>query len=155
MSERISMPEVFMRFAETVALRSVCDRNVQVGCVITSEDLTNVVSIGYNGPARGLPHDCMVVTQIDVTETTRDRPQTIPGSCTCVHAEANAIIKAPYHSGPLTMFTTMSPCPACARLVLNSAVKMVFYRRPYRILDGLNILSAGGVEHGMMTHEDR
>jgi dCMP deaminase len=145
-SDRISMPEVFMRFAETVALRSVCDRNVQVGAVIATDTLTNVVSIGYNGPARGLPHDCMSITQAPVERQVSLGPidfvktQPVAGTCTCVHAEANALIKAPYDAGSLVMFTTLSPCPACARLILNSRVTVVYYREEYRIPEGLKIV---------------
>jgi len=54
---RIPLEEVFMRMAEELAKRSTCARN-QVGTVITNPDLTQVLGVGYNGNARGLPNSC-------------------------------------------------------------------------------------------------
>src|SRR6266550_2535309 len=76
--DRIPLEEVYMRMAEELAKRSTCAR-LQVGSVITSGDLTQVLGIGYNGNARGLPNRC------DGTE---------PGRCGCIHSEANALVKA-------------------------------------------------------------
>ena len=59
--------EVYMRMAEELAKRSTCAR-LRVGTVITDGELENVVGIGYNGNARGLPNRC------DGTE---------PGRCGC------------------------------------------------------------------------
>ena len=52
--ERIPLYEVYMRMAEELAKRSTCTR-LQVGTVITDQRLENVLAIGYNGNARGLP----------------------------------------------------------------------------------------------------
>src|SRR5437899_10399705 len=76
--DRIPLEEVYMRMAEELAKRSTCART-QVGSVIATHDLTQVLGIGYNGNARGLPNEC-------------DGPE--PGRCGCIHSEANALIKA-------------------------------------------------------------
>ena len=55
--DRIPLEEVYMRMAEELAKRSTCLR-LQVGTVITTPDLTQVLGIGYNGNARGLPNRC-------------------------------------------------------------------------------------------------
>ncbi|MEA2657375.1 MAG: hypothetical protein QOI23_2740, partial [Chloroflexota bacterium] len=55
--DRIPLEEVYMRMAEELAKRSTCAR-LQVGSVITTGDLTQVLGIGYNGNARGLPNRC-------------------------------------------------------------------------------------------------
>lgn len=123
-SERINKLEMFMQIAEVVAKRAVCERGYKVGCVIAPTDLTSVLSIGYNGPARGLPHSC----------------RNEVGNCGCVHAEANALIKAPYDRD-LMMFTTLAPCENCARLIINSRVLSVIYRQPYRLNTGLLLLT--------------
>src|SRR5579864_7039762 len=65
--DRIPLEEVYMRMAEELAKRSTCAR-LQVGSVITTPDLTQVLGIGYNGNARGLPNRC------DSAE---------PGACGC------------------------------------------------------------------------
>lgn len=164
MSGRITMQGVFMEFAKVVAQRSVCQRRVQVGCVITNHSMTNVVGLGYNGPARGLPHNCSPGI-IDGLPHCHSGPREqwcdadasrfmghvcrnpLPGSCTCIHAEVNALLKAPYDDvGGLVMFTTLSPCPSCARLILNSRVTSVYYLDEYRTLEGLSILKDNGIE---------
>ncbi|HVB77568.1 MAG TPA: deaminase [Candidatus Nitrosotalea sp.] len=128
--DRIPLEEVYMRMAEELAKRSTCDRN-QVGTVITSSDLTQVLGIGYNGNARGLPNSC-------------DGPE--PGRCGCIHSEANALIKAGAQTPGKLVFVTVSPCVMCAKMIVNSNVLRVHYRRPYRDDSGLQVLRQGGVE---------
>src|SRR5919109_3141478 len=128
--ERIPLEEVYMRMAEELAKRSTCART-QVGSVITTGDLTQVLGIGYNGNARGLPNRC------DGTE---------PGRCGCLHSEANALIKAGAQVEGKLMFVTASPCVMCAKMVINSNVGRVYYRTPYRDPAGIEVLRLGGVE---------
>src|SRR5216110_3258168 len=77
--ERIPLYEVYMRMAEELAKRSTCVR-LQVGTVVTDQVLENVLAIGNNGNARGLPNKC---------------DSAVPGSCGCIHSEMNALVKAP------------------------------------------------------------
>lgn len=119
-----------MRMAEELAKRSTCARN-QVGTVIATDDLTQVLGIGYNGNARGLPNAC------DGTE---------PGRCGCIHSEANALIKAGAQTAGKVMFVTVSPCVMCAKMVVNSNVARVYYRLAYRDPAGVDVLRLGGVE---------
>ncbi|TMF92467.1 MAG: hypothetical protein E6I08_00200 [Chloroflexi bacterium] len=128
--DRIPLQEVFMRMAEELAKRSTCARN-QVGSVITTADLTQVLGIGFNGNARGLPNRC------DSSE---------PGRCGCIHSEANALIKAGAQTPGKVMFVTCSPCVMCAKMVVNSNVERVYYRQAYRDPAGVEVLRRGGVE---------
>jgi dCMP deaminase len=127
---RIPLEEVYMRMAEELAKRSTCART-QVGSVITTADLTQVLGIGYNGNARGLPNRC-------------DSPE--PGRCGCLHSEANALIKAGAQVEGKLMFVTVSPCVMCAKMIINSNVARVYYRTPYRDPAGLEVLREGGVD---------
>ncbi|MDQ6774151.1 MAG: deaminase [Candidatus Dormibacteraeota bacterium] len=128
--ERIPLEEVYMRMAEELAKRSTCARN-QVGSVIATSDLTQVLGIGYNGNARGLPNAC------DGTE---------PGRCGCLHSEANALIKAGAQTEGKVMFVTVSPCVMCAKMIINSNVRRVYYRTAYRDPAGVETLRLAGVE---------
>ncbi|MFZ0218079.1 MAG: deaminase [Candidatus Dormiibacterota bacterium] len=130
MPDRIPLEEVYMRMAEELGKRSTCARN-QVGSVITSGDLTQVLGIGYNGNAKGLPNRC-------------DSSQ--PGACGCVHSEANALIKAGAQTPGKRMFVTVSPCVMCAKMIVNSNVDRVYFRRAYRDQSGVDVLRAGGIE---------
>jgi dCMP deaminase len=127
---RPTMAHVMMNMADLIATRSTCSR-LQVGVVVATLDLTNVVAIGYNGNARGLPNGC-------------ETPDA-PGRCGCLHAEDNALVKAPADRGGLWLFTTHSPCPTCAKRILNSAVRKVSYRRVYGDNLGVAILRGQGV----------
>lgn len=127
--DRIPLYEVYMRMAEELAKRSTCAR-LQVGTVVTDASLENVVAIGYNGNARGLPNRCDSI---------------VPGSCGCIHSEVNALVKAPGDMRDKVVFVTASPCVMCAKLMINSGTTHVFYRRAYRDPSGIELLASAGV----------
>jgi dCMP deaminase len=127
--ERIPLYEVYMRMAEELAKRSTCSR-LQVGTVVTDAKLENVVAIGYNGNARGLPNRC---------------DSSVPGQCGCIHSEVNALIKAPGAVKDKVVFVSNSPCVMCAKLIINSGVTHVFYRHVYRDPSGIELLASAGV----------
>lgn len=133
--ERPTRDEMFMDFAHAAARRSKCGRLVRVGAVVATWDGTSVVSMGYNGAAKGLQEDC--------------DPSAL-GVCGCVHAEANALLKAPYGQ-PLRMYVTLSPCATCARLLINSSVKEVVYAEEYRDPSGLELLTRAGLSHRRLS----
>jgi len=127
--ERVPLYEVYMRMAEELAKRSTCSR-LQVGTVVTDQALENVLAIGYNGNARGLPNRC---------------DSAVPGNCGCIHSEMNALVKAPGSMRDKVVFLTASPCVICAKLIINSGVTHVFYRKAYRDPSGIEVLAQGGV----------
>lgn len=131
--KELFLVEAYVNLALSVARTGACER-AQVGCVLTPPDLHNVLAIGYNGPASGLPNKCA-------------RPDQ-PGNCGCVHAEVNACIKAP--SGPKWAFTSIPPCGMCAAALINSGVECVVYANdPHReINEGMDLLEAVGIPCG-------
>jgi dCMP deaminase len=126
---RIPLYEVYMRMAEELAKRSTCGR-LKVGTVVTDATLENVLAIGYNGNARGLPNRC---------------DSSVPGNCGCIHSEVNALVKAPGSIKTKVVFVTNSPCVACAKLMINSGVTHVFFRTLYRDPSGIELLGTAGV----------
>jgi dCMP deaminase len=127
--DRIPLYEVYMRMAEELAKRSTCVR-LQVGTVVTDQQLENVLAIGYNGNARGLPNKC---------------DSAVPGNCGCIHSEMNALVKAPGSVRDKVVFVSASPCVMCAKLIINSGVTHVFYRKAYRDPSGIEVLALGKV----------
>jgi dCMP deaminase len=121
--------EVYMRMAEELAKRSTCGR-LQVGTVLTDARLEHVVSIGYNGNARGFPNRC------DSDEA---------GRCGCIHSEMNALVKSPGELRDKVAFITASPCVMCAKLMVQAHVSHVFFREAYRDTAGLDVLEKAGV----------
>jgi dCMP deaminase len=113
---------------------STCDRN-HVGVVISIDG--RIVSTGYNGAPPGMPH-CNHAVGSNPTMGCRES----------THAEANAIAFAARNGVSVlggTVHTTLSPCYACAQLILSAGLVRVVYDRPYRDLAGLELLSAGGL----------
>lgn len=122
---RPSWDEIWMSLAESLAARSTCSR-AQVGCVVVSRDNTRVLGIGYNGGAEGVFNDCL---------------SDEPGKCGHLHAEDNALLKTDYTDRPAKMYVTTQPCRDCAVRIINAHIDEVIYRTPYRLTDGLEMLS--------------
>src|SRR5438477_11848423 len=92
--ERPSLESLVMDFAMSLTRRATCKR-FQVGCVITSEDMTQIYGVGYNGTAKGLSHDdCKAYQQ---------------GSCGCVDTEVNALITVRPNDPRMVVFVTAQP----------------------------------------------
>lgn len=137
-NERIELEEMYLRMAVILASRSTCKRMgsdgliKRVGCVVTNKRLDNVLSVGYNGNARGLPDECTYIGK--------------EGGCGCLHSEANAISKCLAPDQDKVAFCTDSPCENCAKLLINSGFSRVVYLRQYRITTGLDFLKDTGIE---------
>lgn len=130
---RISREAMFMEIAETVAKRSTCLRN-NVGAIIVRNN--NIASIGYNGVASGCEH-CTLETCIG------------KGCNRAIHAEINALdrLLPPVTIGGIedSLFVTVSPCIHCAYEIVRRQIQNVYYRNPYRDLEGLHYLIKYGI----------
>jgi dCMP deaminase len=140
-NERISKDRYFMNIAIEVSRRSTCTRR-QIGAILVS-DVGEIKSTGYNGNPRGLPH-CEEMGCI------RDKLQIPSGTrmetCTAVHAEQNALMQAGTNSRGATLYSTIVPCPICARMILNAQIARVVYIGDYSDLAGLELLKQAGLE---------
>ncbi|RZK82659.1 MAG: dCMP deaminase family protein [Pedobacter sp.] len=123
--------QIFMNLASDLAERSHCVR-AHVGAVLAKD--TRIISIGYNGPPAGT-HNC----DEEWPEVGCDRDSR--GSCSlALHAEENAILYAVKNGSKIagsTLYTTLSPCIACARLILSSGIKVVHFKDSYAEYKGL------------------
>ena len=129
MKKRVSKEEMYMRIAEIASLRSTCKR-LQVGSIVINSDFTNILAMGYNGNYMGGPNDC------DSDE---------PGNCGCLHSEVNAIAKCNYMDKNKILFVTNQPCKMCAKLIINSGFMRVYYRKSYRLKEGIELLKLAGI----------
>lgn len=123
--------DIYMGLALQLAGKSHCVR-AQVGAVLTKD--TRIISIGYNGPPSGT-HNCDEEWPLE--GCSRDSR----GSCSlALHAEENAILYASRNGARIegaTLYTTLSPCIACARLILSSGIKIVYFKDSYAAYKGL------------------
>lgn len=112
---RTSWDKYFMQIALDVATRSTCDRKF-VGAVIVRDKM--ILSTGYNGSIRGLPHCDEVGHEMDNGHCVRT-----------VHAEANAIVQAARNGAGIEgadIYVTASPRYNCFKLIANSGIKRIF-----------------------------
>ena len=132
---RVGWHTYFMNIALQTATRSTCARK-NVGAVIVRDK--TILSTGYNGSIRGMPHCDDVGHVMDA------------GHCVAtVHAEANAIIQAAKNGvgiGGAELYTTASPCWDCFKLIANSGIVRVFFGEFYRDERSLEVAAAAGIE---------
>jgi len=121
MAKRSSWEQYFMDIARQVATRATCDRK-HVGALLVRD--RTILSTGYNGSIRGLPHCDDVGHMME------------NGHCVAtVHAEANAIIQAAKNGVRIegaTLYTSASPCWSCFKLIANAGCVRIVFGEFYR-----------------------
>lgn len=133
---RPSRDVTLMDVAHVFARRGTCSR-LPVGACFSREG--RVLITGYNGPPAGAP-ECIH----GVDEPCAD----------AIHAEANGISYAARTGVRLegcTAHVTHSPCPVCARLLVQAGVERVVYEIPYRLTEPLDYLRSAGVAVAMLN----
>lgn len=118
--QRLSWEHYFMALADQVAQRSTCPKR-KVGAILVRDH--TLLSTGYNGSIRGLPH---------CTEVGCDMEQ---GHCVAtIHAEANALLQAALNGVNIQgaeLYTTSRPCWQCFKLLANVHIRTIYYRDDY------------------------
>jgi dCMP deaminase len=110
-----------MNIAQEVASRSTCDRKF-VGSVIVRDK--RILSTGYNGSIRGLPHCSEAGHEMENDHCVRT-----------VHAEANAIVQSAANGVRIEdaeIYVTASPCYNCFKMIANSGIKKIYFGEFYR-----------------------
>ena len=120
--------EYFINIAKQVAARSNCVKR-KVAAVVVSD--RRIISTGYNGTPRGVRNcnedGCPRCNSFSTVGTRLDE-------CLCSHGEENAIVQAAYHGISLknsVMYTTMSPCLMCSKMIINAGIREVVYNAEY------------------------
>jgi dCMP deaminase len=127
-NKRPNLDEYFMKMAHLAKSRSTCLRR-KVGAVIVMEK--RVLSTGYNGAPKGLPH----CEDVGCLRESKDIPTGERHElCRGVHAERNAIIQAAVFGTSIKggkIYTTNHPCVVCAKLLINSSISEIVYDDDY------------------------
>ena len=130
--KRPHFDDIFMQLAINIAARSHCIKR-HVGAVLTMD--TRIISVGYNGPPSGT-HNC------DEEWPEHGCPRDSKGGCSlAIHAEQNAILYAVKNQTSIdgsSLYVTLSPCLACARIILTTGIKRVIYLNSYAKYKGLS-----------------
>ena len=131
MENRPDFADIFMELAVNLAKRSHCIKR-HVGAVLTKD--TRIISIGYNGPPAGT-HNC------DDEWPDKGCPRDSKGRCSlAIHAEQNAILYAVKNKTSVegsTLYVTLAPCLACARVIYSAGVEKVIFLNSYAEYKGI------------------
>lgn len=131
--DRPKFDDIFMELAVNLAKRSHCIKR-HVGAVLTKD--TRIISIGYNGPPAGT-HNC------DDEWPDKGCPRDSKGGCSlAIHAEQNALLYAVKNKTEVkgaTLYVTLSPCLACARIIYTMGVEKVIFLNSYAEYKGIGI----------------
>lgn len=128
---RPSWDEYFMEVARAIGKRATCDRG-RSGCVIARNN--QILATGYVGAPSGLPHCDEAGHQLrrlvheDGSESTH--------CVRSVHAEQNAICQAARRGTGIdgaTLYCKMTPCRACAMMIINCGIVRVVCERKYHM----------------------
>lgn len=121
--------KMYMKMADLAISEVSYCRRLKIGSLIVTPN--NEMLMGYNGTPSGFDNCCELPGQ-DVTN-----PITL-------HGEANAMSKAEQSTLSTknsTLFVTHITCIECAKRVIQSGIKRVFYLHDYRLTDGLELLT--------------
>jgi len=104
----------------------------KVGAIVVNDN--NIISFSYNGTPRGWSN-----------ETEDIHGKTLP---TVLHAEAQAICKvarSAYSTVGSTLYSTLSPCLDCSKLISEVGIKRLVYKDKYKEESGILFLKRKGV----------
>ena len=132
-----------IRFALKVAHAAADEskaQRLQVGAVIVADG--RIIRDGWNGMPAGMDNDCETKENITKPEVT--------------HAEMNAIGYAARSTGGCdgaSLVVTHSPCYECAKLIIASGIKEVYYEELYRDERPLEFLESANIKVERITNE--
>lgn len=127
---RQSWNTYFMNIAHTVKERATCNRR-KVGAVIVKDN--QIISTGYNGAPKGLAH-CIDNPEFCIRQKMGTKSGKGLDLCRAVHSEQNALLQASklnVNTEDCKMYVTLFPCVTCAKLIVQSGIKEVYYSEGY------------------------
>ncbi|MFA6160149.1 MAG: cytidine/deoxycytidylate deaminase family protein [Parcubacteria group bacterium] len=149
---RPSWDEYFLNLVELVGTRGTCDRG-RSGCVIVKDK--RILSTGYVGSPIGTKH-CDEIGHEMHTVQHEDGHE----SKHCIrtaHAEQNAIVNAARFGMALegaTLYCHMTPCYACAKMVINAGIKRVVCNKDYHAGGrSKEIFKEAGISYDLISTE--
>jgi|TARA_R100000093_G_scaffold69234_1_gene41329 dCMP deaminase len=131
MERKEQFDKAYMYMAKIWSELSRCVKK-KVGCLLVKDNM--IISDGFNGMPSGMNNCC----EYEHNETRWE----------VLHAEANAILKCAKNgisAKGATLYITLSPCPDCAKLILQSGIKKVIYLEEYYRTEGLDLLKENNI----------
>ncbi|MBD3274218.1 MAG: cell division protein DedD [Candidatus Marinimicrobia bacterium] len=153
---RKSWNEYFIDILHAAQKRATCDRGRSAALLVKDN---HILSTGYVGSAAGVAHCSEVGHEfIDSYEKNDEGNIELRQHCVrTVHAEQNAICQAAKFGIPVqgaTMYSTMFPCYACAKMIVNVGIVHVIAEYNYQSAERSRALfDEVGVEYTIL-HPD-
>lgn len=119
---RPSWNKYYIEIAKVVSTRSI-DPTTKVGAVIVNPK-NRIVSCGYNGFPTGMADQKLT---LEKTPTKINESLEATKHHFIVHAELNAILSSESKLEGCKIYTTLFPCSECAKAIITSGIKEVFY----------------------------
>ena len=129
-------------------------KRLKVGAVLVKDD--RIISIGYNGMPSGGSNECEYEKPKFDNKTLSYPTTELATKPEVVHAEMNVIAFAAKNgvsTNGCSLVITDSPCFECAKLIIQSGIKEVYYEREYRLTDSLDFLKEYKVKVERIKHE--
>lgn len=143
------MLDTLVEITEVMARRSTCIL-ANVGALASLDG--RILATGYNGVPTGRPH-CVHPEDERGSGYAEYADASKPKCLQTIHAEANVIAFAAKYGIPLfdsIIVTTLSPCYACAGLLINAGVRGVVAARAYRDPAGVDLLRDATIDVVML-----
>ena len=137
MAKKQELDTVYLNMAQELSTLSNAERK-KVGTIIVKDK--QIIAEGYNGTPMGFDNSCEYYDHVGHYHT---KPEVL-------HAESNAITKlarSTQSSCGSTLYTTLSPCFDCSKLIIQAGITKIVYKESYRYADsGLALLERAGIE---------
>lgn len=150
--QRPSWDEYFIKITEMVGSRGSCDRG-RAGCVITRDK--RIVATGYVGSPCGTVH-CDEAGH-EMHTVTHENGEVTRHCIRTTHAEQNAICEAARMGISInggTLYCKMTPCYACAKMIINTGIKRVVCAQDYHAsARSKEIFKEAGIELALLSEE--
>ena len=145
MPDQTMLDKTYLKMCEDWAQLSHAIR-MKVGCLIVKDD--QIISDGYNGTPTEFNNACEDTLPGGTGETLPE----------VLHAESNAntkLAKSTQSSEGATLYSTISPCFNCAKLIIQAGIKRVVFFNEYRHGSGINLLLKAKIKvNGPYNHKD-
>lgn len=152
-SVKLNDHKKYLKIAKEISKSSYAIRK-KVGAIIVKNNM--IISDGYNGMPSGFENECENVCECEHSctnlfdkncETCTER--ILKTKKEVLHAESNAIMKIVKNGGlglnDSIMYITLSPCIECAKLIIQSGIKEVYYIEKYRDESGIKLLEKANI----------
>lgn len=150
--KRPSWDEYFMSIVDIVGTRGTCDRG-RAGTIIVKDK--RILTTGYVGA----PENCASCDEIDheLNTVIHEDGEKTQHCMRTTHSEQNAICQAARMGISIygsTLYTRMTPCYACAKMIINCGIKRVVCKNDYHTGErSKEIFKEAGIEYELLNNE--